>query len=103
VKQLQLRKAPTVVVSSSAAWEVLEAHDLDCCTRPVSPGTKRLTYDLKNVAFAPYGAYWREARNLLTVELLSTARVKAAWHTRHEQVERLVTTLSRAEGKLVAL
>ncbi|KAM3195707.1 hypothetical protein ACQJBY_071703 [Aegilops geniculata] len=104
VMQLQLGKAPTVVLSSAeAAWEALKAHDLDCCTRPVSAGTKRLTYDLKNVAFAPYGAYWREVRKLLTVELLSTRRVKAAWYARHEQVEKLMSTLSHAEAKPVAL
>ncbi|KAF7045542.1 hypothetical protein CFC21_054640 [Triticum aestivum] len=86
VMQLQLGKAPTVVLSSAqAAWEALKTHDLDCCTRPVSAGTRRLTYDLKNVAFAPYGAYWREVRKLLTVELLSAQRVKAAWYARHEQ------------------
>ncbi|RCV06467.1 hypothetical protein SETIT_1G164900v2 [Setaria italica] len=104
VMQLQLGKAPAVVISSAeAAWEALKAHDLDCCTRPVSPGTKRLTYDLKNVAFAPYGPYWREARKLLTVELLSARRVKAAWYARHDQVEKLISTLSHAEGKPVAL
>ncbi|KAF7106446.1 hypothetical protein CFC21_107175 [Triticum aestivum] len=104
VMQLQLGKAPTVVLSSAqAAWEALKTHDLDCCTRPVSAGTRRLTYDLKNVAFAPYGAYWREVRKLLTVELLSAQRVKAAWYARHEQVEKLISTLNRAEGKPVAL
>ncbi|KAE8774823.1 cytochrome P450 [Hordeum vulgare] len=104
VMQLQLGKAPTVVLSSAeAAWEALKAHDLDCCTRPVSAGMKRLTYDLKNVAFAPYGAYWREVRKLLMVELLSARRVKAAWYARHEQVEKLMSTLSGAEAKPVAL
>uniref|UniRef100_A0ACD5WI61 Uncharacterized protein n=1 Tax=Avena sativa TaxID=4498 RepID=A0ACD5WI61_AVESA len=104
VMQVQLGKAPTVVLSSAeAAWKVLKAHDVDCCTRPVSAGTKRLTYDLKNVAFAPYGAYWREVRKLLMVELLSGRRVKAAWYARQEQVEKLISTLSRAEAKPVAL
>lgn len=87
VMQLQFGKASAVVMSSAeAACEALKGHDLDCCTRPVSPGTKRLTYDLKNVAFAPYGQYWREARKLLVVELLSARRVKAAWYARNDQV-----------------
>ncbi|XP_020148474.1 4-hydroxyphenylacetaldehyde oxime monooxygenase [Aegilops tauschii subsp. strangulata] len=104
VMQLQLGKAPTVVLSSAdAAWEGLKVHDLDCCTRPVSPGPKRLTYDLKNVAFAPFGSYWREIRKLLVVELLSGRRVKAAWYARQEQVEKLISTLSRAGGKPMAL
>ena len=95
VMRLRLGRSAAVVLSSAeAAWEALRGHDLDCCTRPVSPGTRRLTYDLKNVAFAPYGAYWREARKLLTVDLLSARRYQAA---------RLASTLRRAEGKLVAL
>ena len=104
VMRLRLGRSPAVVLSSAAAaWEALRGHDLDCCTRPVSAGTRRLTYDLKNVAFAPYGAYWREARKLLTLELLSARRVRAAWRARRDQVERLASTLRRAEGKPVAL
>jgi len=104
VMRLRLGRSPAVVLSSAAAaWEALRGHDLDCCTRPVSAGTRRLTYDLKNVAFAPYGAYWREARKLLTLELLSARRVRAAWRERRDQVERLASTLRRAEGKPVAL
>uniref|UniRef100_A0A0E0MMX4 Cytochrome P450 n=1 Tax=Oryza punctata TaxID=4537 RepID=A0A0E0MMX4_ORYPU len=104
VMRLRLGKAPAVVLTSAeAAWEALKGHDLDCCTRPVSAGTRRVTYGMKNVAFAPYGAYWREVRKLLVVELLSARRVKAAWYARHEQVEKLLSTLRRAEGKPVAL
>lgn len=87
VMRLRLGKASAVVLTSAeAAWEALRGHDLDCCTRPVSAGTRRVTYGMKNVAFAPYGAYWREVRKLLMVELLSARRVKAAWYARHEQV-----------------
>uniref|UniRef100_A0A0D3HV01 Cytochrome P450 n=1 Tax=Oryza barthii TaxID=65489 RepID=A0A0D3HV01_9ORYZ len=104
VMRLRLGKASAVVLTSAeAAWEALRGHDLDCCTRPVSAGTRRVTYGMKNVAFAPYGAYWREVRKLLMVELLSARRVKAAWYARHEQVEKLLSTLRRAEGKPVAL
>uniref|UniRef100_J3NDR6 4-hydroxyphenylacetaldehyde oxime monooxygenase n=1 Tax=Oryza brachyantha TaxID=4533 RepID=J3NDR6_ORYBR len=104
VMRLRLGRAAAVVVSSAeAAWEALRGHDLDCCTRPASPGTRRVTYGLKNVAFAPYGPYWREVRKLLTVELLSARRVKAAWYARRQQVEKLLSTLKQAEAKPVAL
>jgi 4-hydroxyphenylacetaldehyde oxime monooxygenase len=87
VMLLRLGTVPTVVVSSAeAAREVMKVHDADCCSRPVSPGPKRLSYDLKNVAFAPYGEYWREMRKLFIVELLSMRRVKAAWYAREQQV-----------------
>uniref|UniRef100_A0ACD5XA78 Uncharacterized protein n=1 Tax=Avena sativa TaxID=4498 RepID=A0ACD5XA78_AVESA len=104
VMQLRLGTAPTVVMSSAAAaWEALKEHDLDCCTRPVSPGPKLLTYGLKNVAFAPFGAYWRDIRKLLVVELLSARRVKAAWFARQEQVDKLMSTLRAAGTQPVAL
>ncbi|KAG0546737.1 hypothetical protein BDA96_01G019500 [Sorghum bicolor] len=97
VMLLRLGTVPAVVVSSAeAAREMLKAHDVDCCSRPVSPGSKRLSYDLKDVAFAPYGEYWREMRSLLIVELLSMRRVKAAQRAREQQVDNLVANLTRA-------
>ncbi|KAG8098940.1 hypothetical protein GUJ93_ZPchr0013g34921 [Zizania palustris] len=104
VMLLQLGTVPTVVVSSAdAARDVMKAHDADCCSRPVSPGPKRLSYDLKDVAFAPYDDYWREMRKLFIVELLSMRRVNAAWYARQEQVENLVRNLTLAGPKPVAL
>ncbi|TVU44159.1 hypothetical protein EJB05_03594, partial [Eragrostis curvula] len=104
VMLLRLGTVPTVVVSSAeAAREVMKAHDVDCCSRPVSPGPKRMSYDLKNVAFAPYDEYWREMRKLFIVELLSMRRVKAAWYAREEQVDKLLGNLRRMGPKPVAL
>ena len=97
VMQLRLGTVPTVVVSSAeAAREVLKVHDVDCCSRPASPGPKRLSYDLKNVGFAPYGEYWREMRKLFALELLSMRRVKAACYAREQEMDRLVADLDRA-------
>ncbi|GJN37161.1 hypothetical protein PR202_gb26087 [Eleusine coracana subsp. coracana] len=79
VMLLRLGTVPAVVVSSAeAAREVMKVHDADCCSRPASPGPRLLSYDLKDVAFAPYDEYWREMRKLFIVELLSMRRVKAA-------------------------
>ncbi|GJN03232.1 hypothetical protein PR202_ga20654 [Eleusine coracana subsp. coracana] len=87
VMLLQLGMVPAVVVSSAeAAREVMKVHDADCCSRPASPGPRLLSYDLKDVAFAPYDEYWREMRKLFIVELLSMRRVKAAWYAREQQV-----------------
>uniref|UniRef100_A0A453GVT0 Uncharacterized protein n=1 Tax=Aegilops tauschii subsp. strangulata TaxID=200361 RepID=A0A453GVT0_AEGTS len=87
VMQLQLGTVRTVVVSSAeAAREVMKTHDKDCCTRPVSPGMKRLSYGLKNVGFAPYGTYWHVMRKFFVVELFGVRHVEAAWHARQHQV-----------------
>ena len=95
VMLLHLGTVRTVVVSSAeAAKEVTKTHDLQCCSRPASPGPKRLSYDLKNLGFAPYGEYWREMRKLFVVELLSMRRVKAASYAREEQVASSPTSVT---------
>ena len=94
VMQLQLGTVRTVVVSSAeAAREVMKTHDEDCCTRPVSPGMKRLSYGLKNVGFSPYGAYWHAMRKFFVVELFGVRHVKAAWHARQHQVRPLLINI----------
>ncbi|KAK3145111.1 hypothetical protein QOZ80_4AG0323310 [Eleusine coracana subsp. coracana] len=104
VMLLRLGMARTVVVSSAeAARELMKERDEDCCNRPGPPGPKRLSYGFKNVAFAPYGEYWREMRKLFIVELLSMRRVKAAWYAREQQVDRLLGNLRSNGPKPVTL
>lgn len=64
----------------------MRTRDADCCSRPASPGPRRLSYGLKNVAFAPYDDYWREMRKLFVVEMLRAKRVQSIWHARETQV-----------------
>jgi 4-hydroxyphenylacetaldehyde oxime monooxygenase len=75
-----------VVSSAEAAREVMKARDADCCSRPDTPGARRLSYDHKDVAFSPYGDYWREMRKLFVVEFLSARRVRAADYAREAEV-----------------
>ena len=87
VMLLRLGAVRTLVVSSAAAArEVMKTHDADCCSRPDTPGPRRLSYDHKDVAFAPYSEYWREMRKLFVVELLSMRRVQATCHAREAEV-----------------
>ncbi|CAM0146685.1 unnamed protein product [Urochloa decumbens] len=104
VMLLRLGSVPTVVVSSAAAArEVMKTHDADCCSRPDTPGARRLSYGHKDVGFAPYSEYWREMRKLFIVELLSMRRVQAAWYAREAQVDKLIGRLSSSGGKQVIL
>ncbi|TVU09256.1 hypothetical protein EJB05_42713, partial [Eragrostis curvula] len=90
VMLLQLGMVPTLVVSSAeAAREVMKVQDADCCSRPDMPGARRLSYGHKDVAFAPYGEYWREMRKLVVIELLSMRRVHATWYIREAQYDML--------------
>ncbi|XVF14554.1 hypothetical protein REPUB_Repub09cG0071400 [Reevesia pubescens] len=94
---LKLGSTPTIVVSSAQmAKEVMNTHDLDCCSRPISPGPKRLSYNHLDVAFTPYSGYWREMRKLFIFELLSMKRVQSIGYVRDFEVDKLITSLSKA-------
>ncbi|CAD6335086.1 unnamed protein product [Miscanthus lutarioriparius] len=104
VMLLRLGSVPTLVVTSAdAAREVMKTRDADCCSRPDTPGARRLSYDHKDVAFSPYGDYWREMRKLFVVEFLSARRVRAADYAREAEVDKLIGRLSSAGGKAVQL
>ncbi|KAK9266683.1 hypothetical protein L1049_012397 [Liquidambar formosana] len=73
----------------------MKTHDLDCCSRPPSPGPKKLSYNFLDVAFSPYGSYWREIRKLFNAELLSPKRAQSLWYARKDEVNRLITSISK--------
>uniref|UniRef100_A0A5B6ZB25 Cytochrome P450 71B34-like n=1 Tax=Davidia involucrata TaxID=16924 RepID=A0A5B6ZB25_DAVIN len=93
---LQFGGVPTVIVSSAqAAREVLKIHDLDCCSRPQSAGTGKLSYNYLDIAFAPYGDYWREMRKICVLELFSTKRVQSFQFIREEEVALLINSIAQ--------
>ncbi|XP_042984748.1 cytochrome P450 71B36-like isoform X3 [Carya illinoinensis] len=84
------------ISSAEAARQVLKVHDLDCCSRPVSSTAGRLTYNYKDIVFAPYGDYWREMRKICALELFSVARVQSYSFIREEEVASLVNSISQS-------
>ncbi|RWR84809.1 cytochrome P450 71A9-like protein [Cinnamomum micranthum f. kanehirae] len=63
---LKLGCLPTLVVSSAKhAREEMKYQDLDFCSRPPFLSQKRLSYNFSDIAFAPYGEYWREMRKII--------------------------------------
>lgn len=97
VMSLRLGAVPAVVVSSSAAArDVLRTHDADCCSRPDTPGPRRLSYEHNDVAFSPYSEQWLERRRLMVAEFLSKRRVQDTWHAREAEVGKLIARLAAA-------
>ncbi|CAI0439727.1 unnamed protein product [Linum tenue] len=88
---LQLGQLQTIVVSSAeTAKQVYRTHDLTFSNRP-----RLLLVDIifrnRDLAFAPYGEYWRQLRKLCVLELLSAKRVHSAIVVvREQEVSRLV-------------
>ncbi|CAN1194304.1 Demethylepipodophyllotoxin synthase [Linum perenne] len=91
---IQLGTSQAVVVNSwEIAKEVFTTHDLIVSTRPNLTSAKLLGYDMVMFGFAPYGAYWREMRKIVTLELLSHRRIQLLRHVRVSEVEYLVKEL----------
>ncbi|XP_042483295.1 cytochrome P450 71AP13-like [Macadamia integrifolia] len=94
---LQLGEIPTVVVSSARiAKEVMKTHDLALSSRPRIFSATHLLYNCTDMAFSPYGAYWRNIRKLCILELLSAKRVESFRFIRQEEVARLVHRITES-------
>ena len=88
---LHLGQSPTLVVSSSEMLkEITKNHDIAFSDRPQTTATNILFYGSEDVGFAPYGEYWRQARKLIVLEILSLKRVQEFQFVRDEEVSRLV-------------
>ncbi|KAF7075677.1 hypothetical protein CFC21_080436 [Triticum aestivum] len=94
---LRLGQVPNLVVSSpSAAEAVLRTHDHVFASRPPSIVADVLLSGPSDVALAPYGEYWRQARKLVTTHLLSARKVRALQGGREEEVRLVVAKLRAA-------
>lgn len=97
IMYLQLGQVPTVVVSSARlAKEVFKTHDLALASRPHIFSAKHLFYNCTDMAFAPYGHYWRYVRKICILELLSIKRVQSFRPIMEEEVARMVHRITQS-------
>ncbi|KAG0484190.1 hypothetical protein HPP92_008269 [Vanilla planifolia] len=92
---LHLGRIQTVVVSSAElAHEFMRIHDQCFASRPRMKASKFLLYDSKDLAFAPYGEYWRQLKKLSITQLLSAKMVQSFARLREREVAQLVQSIS---------
>ncbi|KAK6947054.1 Cytochrome P450, partial [Dillenia turbinata] len=73
--RLKLGELSVVIVSSAEiAEEVMKTHDINFAQRPFLLASRNMSYDSTNIAFSPYGTYWRHVRKICVLELLSAKR-----------------------------
>ncbi|KAH6815974.1 hypothetical protein C2S53_017388 [Perilla frutescens var. hirtella] len=83
---LHLGNVPFLVVSSAdVAKEILKTHDQFFSNRPKSTAANGI-YDCKDIAFSPYGEYWREVKSICVNQLLSNRKVQSFRNVREEEV-----------------
>ncbi|XVF77112.1 hypothetical protein PTKIN_Ptkin14bG0014300 [Pterospermum kingtungense] len=57
----QLGEMSTIIVSSpQTVEEVMRTHDIIFTNRPCTLSANSMTYNATDIAFAPYGDYWRQ-------------------------------------------
>ncbi|KAI3827500.1 hypothetical protein L1987_01577 [Smallanthus sonchifolius] len=101
---LQLGQVPTVVISTPRlAQEVLKTHDAIFADRPTSEASELFFYKAQNIAWAPYGNYWRQMRKISSLELLSAKRVRSYSFIRDQELTHMCRSLEFSAGRPTAL
>ncbi|TVU22972.1 hypothetical protein EJB05_32696, partial [Eragrostis curvula] len=96
VMLLRLGRVPTVVASSAAAaQEAMKTRDLAFASRPRVLMAERLLYG-RDMVFAPYGEFWRQARRVSVLHLLSPRRVQSFRRAREHEAAALLARVRRA-------
>ncbi|XP_020268730.1 cytochrome P450 71A1-like isoform X2 [Asparagus officinalis] len=101
---LQLGQVPTLVVSSpEITCEIMKTKDIIFASRPPSKIIATLLHGSNDIAFAPYGEYWRKARKLCVTHLLGTKMVQFFQHAREEEVECMMANIYETSQSYVNL
>ncbi|PNX97107.1 cytochrome p450 71d11-like protein, partial [Trifolium pratense] len=99
---LQLGEISAIVVSSPEyAKEVLKTHDVIFASRPKLLATEILSYGFTDIAFSPYGNYWRQLRKICTMELFSQKRVGSFQPIREEELTNLIQRIDSQQGSSI--
>ncbi|XP_062113754.1 cytochrome P450 71AU50-like [Humulus lupulus] len=104
IMHIKLGLIPTIVVSSPKAAELfLKTHDLVFATRPPHEAAKHISWEQRNLSFAPYGSYWRDTRKMCTLELLSNLKISSFRAMRREEILLLIELAKNAACDRVAI
>ncbi|XP_060204543.1 cytochrome P450 71A4-like [Lycium barbarum] len=88
---LHLGSKPVLIASSvEAARDITKTHDHVWSNRPKSSIATGLSYGSKDVAFTPYGEYWRQIRSVSVLHLLSNKRVQSYRDVREEETSNMI-------------
>ncbi|XP_058752159.1 cytochrome P450 83B1-like [Vicia villosa] len=91
--KLGLRQA-IVVSSAEIAKEIFKNNDLVFSNRPIVYGQQKLSYNGSEMAFSPYGDFWRDIRKLCVIHIFSAKRVSSYASIRKFEVKQMIKKIS---------
>nr|XP_043635902.1 cytochrome P450 Tp4149-like [Erigeron canadensis] len=101
---IHLGSVPMLVASSAeVAEKILKTHDLVFCSRPHLKIPNAIFYGSKDIAFSPYGEYWRQLRSIAVLHLLSNKRVLSFKKVRDEETALMMKEIGESCGSIVNL
>ncbi|XP_009616520.1 desmethyl-deoxy-podophyllotoxin synthase-like [Nicotiana tomentosiformis] len=93
-----------VVSSAEVSRQFFKTHDLTFSNRPELFVGKIMMYGFSDMAFAPYGDFWRQMRKICNSELLGLKRIHSFVPMMFDEVRDLVKSIAAAEvGKPIDL
>lgn len=85
------------------AKQIMKTHDLAFVQRPHASSVKIFACGGTDVAFAPYGDYWRQMRKVCVLELLSSKKVQSFSYVRQDEVSKLIESIQSSVGSVFDL
>ncbi|XP_057832661.2 cytochrome P450 81Q32 [Cryptomeria japonica] len=94
ILHLKFGSRPVLVISSSAlAKECLTVNDKSFASRPSLAQGQYLGYNNYIMGWAPYGRYWRNARKICVLEILTPKRIQDFGTKRRQEIYQAVNSL----------
>uniref|UniRef100_A0A1W7HBP7 Cytochrome P450 n=1 Tax=Scoparia dulcis TaxID=107240 RepID=A0A1W7HBP7_SCODU len=104
IMQLKFGNYHIIVASSpEMAKMFLRTHDKVFATRPALAAGKHIGYEYSDVAWAPFGPYWQQARAFYQHEVFSDRKLDSSEFIRVEEMRNLFSRLHSLSGKPVVL
>ncbi|KAK1318792.1 Cytochrome P450 71A16 [Acorus calamus] len=98
---LKIGRIPTLVASSpKMAEQVMKMQDHIFANRSTIKMMDKICYGQKNITFAPYGEYWRQAKKAITLHILSNKKVHFLQPIRVDEVTLLLRNISASSSSV---
>ncbi|KAF8097107.1 hypothetical protein N665_0294s0013 [Sinapis alba] len=89
---------PVLVVSSAeVAHDVMKTHDIKFSDRPRNKTVDKLLNG-REIAFSPYGEYWRQAKSICVSNLLTIKTIQSFENIRAEEINTMMEKLEKASS-----